>query len=589
MKLKKTAGVFCLLLLLALLGQGQNQFSTYNRNEARENRLGMETIGSRQFQRVVFKRFPSNIKNVIVMIPDGCSTELLAVGRWMNNGLPLALDSRIRGLVRTYCSDSPIGDSAPTGSTYATGHRSQDGFVATYPARSMDSTGLRFNTDTALAYQPMFTLLEAARLQGKATGMVVTCYFPHATPADFLAHTPKRNQYARIAKQMVHHPCDLLLGGGAYWIDSSLKTGYDAVKELEGRDIFYTKRFSEARQDVDNGNYRIWGLFSQKEMDYEIDRDPQEQPSLEEMTRLAIEALSQQENGFFLMVEGSKVDWGAHNNDLPATVFDFLAFDRAVGAAMEFAKKDGQTLVVVMPDHQTGGLSLGNRRLNSGYAQTSAEELFEPLRNCKASYEKTVKDLFAQKSGKPLGERLRQSVKANFGIDSLPAEDLARLTEILKEHKDSRKSVRALSEVLNRHFYLGWTTFGHNGGDVMFATYHPQGDELKGLIDNEEIAPYICRQAELGNLDSLTQAYYAPLHRVFPQAETNEILFRNAKHDESEDPLYIELVLENGKRLKLFPNTDRAQLNKKKITLPGICIYNGKGFYLPMETVNLVK
>ncbi|MCM1168942.1 MAG: alkaline phosphatase [Bacteroides sp.] len=589
MKLKKTAGVFCLLLLLAPLGQSQNQFRTYNRNEPRNNGLGTETIDSRRFQRVrLTESAKPDIKNVIVMIPDGCSTELLAVSRWMNNGLPLALDSRIRGLVRTYCSDSPIGDSAPTGSAYATGHRSQDGFVATYPARSMDSAGLRLYTDTALAYQPMFTLLEAARLQGKATGMVVTCYFPHATPADFLAHTPKRNQHARIAKQMVHHPCDLLLGGGAYWIDSSFKAGYDAVKELANRDIFYTKQFADVRQEVDNGNYRIWGLFSQKEMDYEIDRDPREQPSLEEMTRLAIETLSQQENGFFLMVEGSKVDWGAHNNDLPATVFDFLAFDRAVGAAMEFAKKDGQTLVVVMPDHQTGGLSLGNRRLNSGYAQTSAEELFEPLRNCKASYEKTVKDLFAKKSGKPLGERLRQGVKANFGIDSLPAEDLARLTEIMKEHKDSRKSVRALSDVLNRYFYMGWTTFGHNGGDVMFATYHPQGNELKGVIDNEEIAPYICRQAKLGNLDSLSLLYYAPIERVFPDIKYHAV-FKNAEHDESEDPLYIELVLENGKRLRLFPNTDRAQLNKKKITLPGICIYNGKGFYLPMETTNLAK
>ncbi|MDE6630400.1 MAG: alkaline phosphatase, partial [Bacteroidales bacterium] len=88
---------------------------------------------------------PTPIRNVIVMIPDGCSTELLALGRWMNGGLPLALDSRIRGLVRTYCSDSPIGDSAPTGSTYATGHRSQDGFIATYPARSMNRDGIRFD------------------------------------------------------------------------------------------------------------------------------------------------------------------------------------------------------------------------------------------------------------------------------------------------------------------------------------------------------------------------------------------------------------------------------------------------------------
>lgn len=523
---------------------------------------------------------PTPIRNVIVMIPDGCSTELLALGRWMNGGLPLSLDSRIRGLVRTYCSDSPIGDSAPTGSTYATGHRSQDGFIATYPARGMDRNGIRFDTPDSLAYRPMFTLLEAARLQGKATGMVVTCYFPHATPADFLAHTPNRNQYGRIAKQMVHHPCDLLLGGGSYWVDSSHKEGYNAQKELWNRDISYTKSFAEAQRRVQQGDYKLWGLFSPKEMDYEIDRNPQEQPSLEEMTRLAIEALSRQENGFFLMVEGSKVDWGAHNNDLPAVAFDFLAFDRAVGAVMDFAEKDGHTLVVVMPDHQTGGLSIGNRRSNSGYARRSAEELFDPLRRCKASYEKTVKDLFAAPSDEPLDLRLQQSIQANFGIDSIGPEDMERLCAILQENKAARKSVRALSEVLNRHFYMGWTTFGHNGGDVFLACYHPGGGELKGLIDNEEIAPYICRQAGLPSLDELSQTYYAPLSSVFPNASYKTV-YKNATHDESEDPLHVEIMMEKGKTLKIYPNTDRAERNRKKITLPGICIYNGKDFYLP--------
>lgn len=522
----------------------------------------------------------SPIRNVIVMIPDGCSTELLALGRWMNGGLPLALDSKIRGLVRTYCSDSPIGDSAPTGSTYATGHRSQDGFIATYPARGMDRNGLRFDIPDSLAYRPMFTLLEAARLQGKATGMVVTCYFPHATPADFMAHTPDRDHCGRIAKQMIHHPCDLLLGGGSYWVDSSFKEGYDAQKELQNRNIYYTKRFDEARQLVTQGDYKLWGLFSPKEMDYEIDRNPQEQPSLEEMTRLALDALSQQENGFFLMVEGSKVDWGAHSNDLPGALFDFLAFDRAVGAVMDFAEKDGHTLVMVMPDHQTGGLSIGNRRINSGYARKSAEELFDPLRRCKASYEKTVRQLFAAPSEEPLAERLQQSVRANFDIDSIGQEDLERLCAIMQENQAKRKSVRALSEVLNRYFYMGWTTFGHNGGDVFFATYHPDGEELKGLIDNEEIAPYICRQAGFPALDGLSQTYYAPLSSVFPNAAYKAV-YKNATHDESEDPLYVEIKTGKGKTLKIYPNTDRAELNKKKITLPGICVYNGKGFYLP--------
>lgn len=525
------------------------------------------------------------IKNVIVMIPDGCSSELLAVGRWMNNGLPLALDQHIRGLVRTYCSDSPIGDSAPTGSTYATGVRSQDGFVATYPAQSMDKTGKRFKTDTFDAYRPMFTLLEAARLQGKATGIVVTCYFTHATPADFLAHTPNRNQYDRIAKQMIHHPCDLLLGGGAYWVDSSMKNGYSAEKELQQRNILYTRDFASAEAAVAQGRHKIWGLFAPKEMSYDIDREKSAQPSLEAMTRLALSALSKQENGFFLMVEGSKVDWGAHNNDLPGAVFDFLAFDKAVGAVMDFAKNDGQTLVVIMPDHQTGGMSLGNRRLNSGYAKASADQLFEALRNCKASYEYTIKSLFKEESGATLEDRLRSRVQADFGV-ALSDEEVNKLVSVLQEHKGGRKSIRAFADVMNTHSYFGWTTFGHNGGDVFLANYHPAGRELKGVVDNEEIAPYICRQAGLGNLDSLTMNYYAPLQRVFPGAE-HHMVYKGKSTGEADEPEHIDVKLANGKKLRLFPNTDYVEVNKKRKTLPGICIYNGKGIYLPQACAEL--
>ncbi|MDE6493550.1 MAG: alkaline phosphatase [Bacteroidales bacterium] len=531
------------------------------------------------------------VKNVIVMIPDGCSTELLALGRWINGGIPLALDSRICGLVKTYCSDSPIGDSAPTGSTYATGHRSQDGFVATYPARSMRQDGQRYLTDSSLAYSPMFTLLEAAKLQGKATGMVVTCFFPHATPADFLAHTPSRKQYTRITKQMVHNPCDVLLGGGRDFIEQSFRAGYSAPDVLTGKGILYARDFPEAKKAVQNGQKKIWGLFAPQEMDYEIDRNPAEQPDLEQMTRLALEALSRNEKGFFLMVEGSKIDWGAHNNDLTAAVFDFLAFDRAVDAAMQFAEQDGQTLVIVVPDHQTGGLSLGNRRLNSGYASASAEELFAPIKNCKASAEKTVRNLLdaCRTDTAAIAINLGIALQRDFGLSPVPDSVLWRLATVFIRHKTAKKSVQALTQVLNPHFYIGWTTYGHNGGDVFLAMYHPQGRGLTGVIDNESIAPFVCREAGLGNLDSLSRLYFAPVSSVFPDAVYHEMAYKAGERGEADDPLYLELTLRKGRKLKIFPNTDYMELNKKRIPLHGMCIYNGKGFYLPLQTAGLVR
>ena len=538
----------------------------------------------------------SAIRNVILMIPDGCSTELLSIGRWMNHGVPLNLDSRIRGLVKTYCSDSPIGDSAPTGSAYASGHRSQDGFISTYPARSMHPDGTRFQTDSQLAFTPMATLMEAAMRKGMATGLVFTCYFPHATPASFLAHTPDRDQYFRIAKQMTAQPCDLLFGGGAFFADSSsARYGFDAKERLEKNGIAFVRDFSRARQEISNGQERIWGLFAPMAMEFEIDRPQSGQPSLEEMTRLAISALSRNPEGFFLMVEGSRIDWGAHNNDVPGALHDFIAFDKAVGAAMDFARKDGNTLVVVVPDHQCGGPTLGNYAHNNDYATLSVQDIFQDLRNYRKSAEKAVSDIlapFRAADSLPVSrieERLRQSLRADFGIDRPDSADTARCAAALAKKKESNQSVRALCRIINQHNAIGWTSHGHHGGDVFYASYHPQGRELSGVIDNQALAPYIAREAGLGNLDSLSRQLYAPASEVFA-GKKMKVFWNDAAESgpgSGKDPLYLEVYGMEGKTWRIYPNSKEARIGRKTIHLPGVCIYNGMGFYLPLSCRDL--
>ena len=521
------------------------------------------------------------IKNVILMIPDGCSTEWLAFGRWMNGGVPLHIDAQIRGLVRTYCSDSPIGDSAPTGSTYATGHRSRDGFVATYPDRSMDRTGKRFATDSNLAFRPMATLMEAARQKGMKTGEVVTCYFTHATPADFLAHTPDRDQYFRICKQMVHQAPDVLLGGGSYFIDSANRLGgFDAQAILNQQGIVYTRDFTQVQEAARQGKDKIWGLFAPYELPYEIDR-PANQASLAEMTRQAIEILSQGENGFFLMVEGSKIDWGAHDNDIPATLHDFLAFDRAVGEALDFARRDGKTLVVVVPDHQTGGPSIGNYRSSNIYAEISVEDIFGKITRFDKSVEQACREIITSARTPDLTrmkEGIRESLRQDFGIGTPEPQIVDSLARIFLRKGFGDASVRALAQEINRHSYIGWTTHGHHGGDVFLAIYHPQGRVLQGVVDNEEIAPYICREAGLGNLDSLSARLYQPVERIFPGCK---LRIQGEPENKNLDPAYVDIRFE-GKKIRLFPNSPYCEINGKRVDLPGLCIYNGKGFYLPI-------
>jgi len=156
------------------------------------------------------------VKNVIVMIPDGTSIGVYSAARWFkfynNLGEGLHIDPYITGTVTTFSSNAPIGDSAPTGSAYATGVLQQSGNVAIHPEVSKNDL---FQTDPSRTWQPAATILEALKIEKqKAVGLVVTCEFPHATPADFSAHHYKRSNYTALAAQMAYQNLDVMFGGG---------------------------------------------------------------------------------------------------------------------------------------------------------------------------------------------------------------------------------------------------------------------------------------------------------------------------------------------------------------------------------------
>ena len=159
------------------------------------------------------------VKNVILLIPDGTSLATVSMARWLqwytNPDKPkLNIDPYLCGTVRTHSSNAPIGDSAPTTSCYMTGQPSRTGYVSTYPENDGDND--IYPTDPARAFQPLTTVLEAAKIkQGKSTGLVFTCEFPHATPADCSAHSYNRGKYEWIAPQMAHNDLNVVIGGGA--------------------------------------------------------------------------------------------------------------------------------------------------------------------------------------------------------------------------------------------------------------------------------------------------------------------------------------------------------------------------------------
>ena len=158
------------------------------------------------------------VKNVILLIPDGTSLATVSLARWLqwyeNPDKPkLNIDPYLCGTVRTHSSNAPIGDSAPTTSCYMTGYPSRTGYVSTYPVADPEND--IYPMDASRAYQPMTTVLEAAKqVYGKATGLVFTCEFPHATPADCSAHSYNRGRYDWIAPQMAHNDLTVVIGGG---------------------------------------------------------------------------------------------------------------------------------------------------------------------------------------------------------------------------------------------------------------------------------------------------------------------------------------------------------------------------------------
>ncbi|MFH1490850.1 MAG: alkaline phosphatase, partial [Pseudomonadota bacterium] len=255
-------------------------------------------------------------KNVIVLIADGCSSEQYTLARWVK-GRPLSFDPIRVGALKTYIADSVIADSAPAASAFATGVRTKDKFISVGPdAETL--TGVPVPSPE-LSYKPLATVLEGARLLNKATGIVSTSRVTHATPAAYVAHTPSRNLESDIMEQAVYQNIDVVFGGGkGHLLPKALKgkrpDNENLLEVLKKRGY----RIAENREDMMAlSPGRAFGMFASSHMDAEIDRKNlhPEQPTLKEMTEKAIHLLSGDPDGFFLMVEGSQIDWACHAND----------------------------------------------------------------------------------------------------------------------------------------------------------------------------------------------------------------------------------------------------------------------------------
>jgi alkaline phosphatase len=268
------------------------------------------------------------VKNIIFLIGDGTGLAQIQAAMTAKRSSLNIESMPVIGLHKSHSADSYITDSAAGATAFACGQKTTNNTVG------LDSLG-----------KPMPTILELAAQKGMATGLVATCALTHATPASFAAHVSHRKMQPQIAQQMAKAPIDVMIGGGRKFFEPHFN-------ELKQKGFQITDTLPETLK-IKKGKL---AAFLAEE------HQPKMQENRGEMLKLtsmkAIELLSQNPKGFFLMIEGSQIDWGGHANDIDYVVQETLDFDQTIGAVLEWAKKDGQTLVVITGDHETGGLTL---------------------------------------------------------------------------------------------------------------------------------------------------------------------------------------------------------------------------------------
>lgn len=285
--------------------------------------------------------FSEHAKNVILLIGDGMGVDQVFAALTANRGVLNMTQMPFTGFSLTQSADRYITGSAAGATALSTGQRTYNSAIG---------------VDTNRIAIP--TILEISKSKGYATRLVATSSITHATPASFIAHQPSRSMEEEIAADFIDSGIDLFIGGGRkYFTDRKDKR--NLLKELMYDNYLVFSSLSEAS----NTNQLKLVILTANKQNKTY---PKRGEMLPEATEKAIDVLKNNEKGFFLMVEGSMIDWGGHRNNTKYVVQETLDFDRAVGKALEFASSNKETLVIITADHETGGMSITGGNIEKG-------------------------------------------------------------------------------------------------------------------------------------------------------------------------------------------------------------------------------
>tara|TARA_B110000196_G_scaffold264953_1_gene237719 strand:- start:3176 stop:4465 length:1290 start_codon:yes stop_codon:yes gene_type:complete len=397
-------------------------------------------------------------KNVIYMIGDGMGPAYTTAYRYFKDDPTTksveqtVFDTMLTGMARTYPDDhTVVTDSAASATALSSGHKSYNGAIAV-------------DTDK----KPLKTMLEIAKQRGMTTALLATSQINHATPASFAAHNESRNNYDEIANDYIDNkiagklPVDLMLGGGTkYFIrdDRNLVDEFKAAGYQYGDDI----------QNLDQiTQLPAIGLYAAKGLPFALDENP---TRLTKLTSKALELLdNQNKDGFFVMIEGSQIDWCGHANDIACAMAEMDDFASAIEKAKAYVDKNKDTLLVITADHSTGGLTLG------AHGQYKWEAAV--VHGVKATAGTITQHLLESDDLK--------SVWNKYTSIAFTPENKIKL-EQAKSMGDKALNL-AVKSIISDTSFTGWTTGGHTAVDVQVFAYGKGSEQFVGSQNNTDIA-----------------------------------------------------------------------------------------------------
>ncbi len=291
-------------------------------------------------------------KNIILLIADGTGIAQISTSFYYGEKEPNYARFKQIGLIKTSSSSHLITDSAAGATAFSTGKKSYNGAIG------VDADAVSFPS-----------IVEILSERNYATGVIATSTITHATPASFFAHVKSRHMHEAIANDLVNSPIDFFAGGGlTYFIDR--EDGQNLLEKLANKD-FVVDTSNRSMQQVATGKEKYAFLLAEDALPKMSDGRGDFLPNA---TETAIKYLDNVgEDGFFLMAEGSQIDWGGHENDGQYIIDEVLDFDKVLGVALDFAEKDGETLVIVTADHETGGFALSAHMIEKEDGEVSSD------------------------------------------------------------------------------------------------------------------------------------------------------------------------------------------------------------------------